>query len=156
MSENHKVYIGCGMVILNPDKTKVLISRRKKEPDLGGLQIPGGTIDYDNQENLVKGVVREILEETGIQIQNPEFLCVINSFYLGKERPIHMIFVGRVESEEIPPNPEPHKAEDWQWISLDNLPDDKWFRMSKIALNFYNDLQKYPNLNRAVIDTEFE
>jgi len=30
MSENNKVYVGCCMVVLSPDGTKTLISKRKK------------------------------------------------------------------------------------------------------------------------------
>jgi len=156
MAENHKVYVGCCMVVLSPDGTKTLVAKRKKEPDMDGWQIPGGTVDYDNQENLINAVIRETKEETGIKVKNPQLLCIMNTFYYGKERPIHIAFTAMAESEEIPPNPEPHKAEDWHWVELNNLPDGKWFRMSKTALDFYNNLQKNPSLNRALVDEEYE
>ncbi len=154
--EDHKVYVGCCMVVLSPDGTKVLVAKRKKEPDMGGWQIPGGTVDYDNQENLVKAAIRETFEETGIRVENPQLLTVMNTFYYGKQRPIHIGFFATAENEEIPPNPEPHKAEDWHWVELDNLPDGKWFRMSKSALDFYNKIKKDPSLDRAVVDKEYE
>jgi ADP-ribose pyrophosphatase YjhB (NUDIX family) len=68
MPEDNKVYVGCCMLVLNPNKTKVLIGKRKKEPDIDGWQIPGGTVDYYQGENLVDAVTREAFEETGIQI----------------------------------------------------------------------------------------
>lgn len=80
----------------------------------------------------------------------------MNTFYYGKQRPIHIGFIATANSEEIPPNPEPHKAEDWYWVPLDNLPDGKWFRMSKTALDFYNQIKGNPSLNRAVVDKEYE
>lgn len=155
MSEVHKVYVGCCMIILNPDGDKVLIAQRKKEPDIDGWQIPGGTVDYDDGENLIAAASREAFEETGIEVKNPEFVCVMNSFYYGKQRPIHIAFVARAQSEQIPPNPEPQKATDWQWVELNSLPSGKWFRMSKTAVEFYKKLQSDPNINRAWIDPDF-
>jgi ADP-ribose pyrophosphatase YjhB (NUDIX family) len=154
--DSNKVYIGCCLVILNPTKDKVLIAKRKKEPDINGWQIPGGTVDYDNGENMEDAVIREASEETGITIKNPEFLSIMNTFYYGKERPIHVAFVAQADGEEIPPNPEPHKAEDWHWVGLDNLPDGKWFRMSKEAIRIYNDRDNQPQRNNFVIDAEYK
>lgn len=105
---------------------------------MGGWQIPGGTVDYSTGENLIDAATREAFEETGVKINDSKFLCIMNTFYYGKERPIHVAFVGHAESDEIPPNPEPHKAEDWQWVELKNLPEGKWFRMSKEALQYFN------------------
>ena len=144
------------MTILNPAGDKVLVARRKKEPDLGGLQLPGGTVDYGNGEDIKSAVVREIREETGLHISEPEFLCAMNTFYYGKERPLHIAFVAKIDTEELPPNPEPHKAEDWHWIELENLPEGKWFRMSKIAIDFLRELRKNPALDRFVIDDEHQ
>ena len=69
-----------------------------------------------------------------------------------KERPIHVAFVGQVDNDEIPPNPEPHKADDWQWVELKNLPEGKWFRMSKEALRYFSN-QK--DSSGFVIDFEY-
>ena len=102
----NKVYVGCCMVILNPSMDKVLLSRRKKEPDIEGFQIPGGTVDYSLGENVLEASVREAFEETGIKVKDPRFLGVMNTFYYGKERPIHIAFVGQSETENIPENPE--------------------------------------------------
>jgi ADP-ribose pyrophosphatase YjhB (NUDIX family) len=143
------------MVILNPAGDKILVARRKKEPDKGGLQLPGGTVDYANGEDIKCAVVREIKEETGLSIPEPEFLCAMNTFYYGNERPLHIAFLGKSEIEELPPNPEPHKAEDWHWIELDDLPQDNWFRMSKVAIDFLKELKKNPTINRFVIDQEY-
>jgi 8-oxo-dGTP diphosphatase len=156
MSDNHRVFVGCCMVILNPSGTKALISRRKKEPDIDGWQIPGGTADYDNGENVMDAAIREAEEETGIKVKGAKLLCVMNSFYYGKQRPIHIGFVGQADSEYLPPNPEPHKSEDWQWVELDKLPQGKWFRMSKVALDFYIDLKLNPTTDRFFIDREYE
>jgi ADP-ribose pyrophosphatase YjhB (NUDIX family) len=144
------------MVILNSTKDKVLIAKRKKEPDINGWQIPGGTVDYSTGENLIGAAIRESFEETGITIDNPKFLCIMNTFYYGKERPIHIAFVGQASSDEIPSNPEPHKAEDWQWVELTNLPEGKWFRMSKEALLYLNNSVNKNENKGFTIDEEYK
>jgi ADP-ribose pyrophosphatase YjhB (NUDIX family) len=143
------------MAILNPAGDKVLVARRKKDPDSGGLQLPGGTVDYGNGEDIRSAVIREIKEETGLEIPEPMFLCAMNTFYYGKERPLHIAFVGTSPTEELLPNPEPHKAEDWHWVELEKLPDDKWFRMSKVAIDFLKEFRSNPMADRFVIDREY-
>jgi ADP-ribose pyrophosphatase YjhB (NUDIX family) len=150
-----KVYVGCCMVILNPAEDKVLLAVRKKDPDIGGLQLPGGTVDYASGENIKSAVIREIKEETGLILVEPEFLCMMNTFYYGKERPLHIAFIGKSETEELPPNPEPHKAENWKWVPLDDLPNEKYFRMSKIAIDFFNEVRKNPTARRFLVDREY-
>ena len=54
--------------ILN-DKDELLVATRGKEPAKGTLDLPGGFVD--NDENAEEGMVREILEETGLVI-DPE------------------------------------------------------------------------------------
>ncbi|MEI6660369.1 MAG: NUDIX domain-containing protein [bacterium] len=151
----HKIYMGCGIVILNSTKDKVLLGTRRKEPDINGYQIPGGTVDYDDGENLLEAAVREVEEETGLKVKDTKFLCMMNSFYYGKERPISIGFVAQSMSDEIPANPEPHKADDWKWVPLDAIPEGKWFRLSKTAVDFYIELLKDPTLDRFVIDSEY-
>ena len=43
------------------------MARRGKEPAKGTLDLPGGFVD--NEENAEEGMVREILEETGLSIK---------------------------------------------------------------------------------------
>jgi len=148
----NKVYVGCCMIILNPSGDKVLIAKRKKEPDIDGWQIPGGTVDYGTGEDVSVAAVREAFEETGIQVKNPKFLCLMNTFNYGAERPLHIAFVGYAENEEIPPNPEPHKAGDWQWVFLDSLPEGKWFRLSKKAIDFFNESRMEPLKDNFLVE----
>jgi ADP-ribose pyrophosphatase YjhB (NUDIX family) len=151
--ESNKVFVGCCMLILNPSGDKVLVAQRKKEPDINGWQIPGGTVDYGASEEMASAALREAKEETGLEVSNSQFLCIMNTTYFGKDRPIHVAFVGWSSTDEIPPNPEPHKSGDWGWVPLNNLPEGKWFRMSKIAINFYNSKKDDPSLPGFVVDS---
>jgi 8-oxo-dGTP diphosphatase len=54
--------IGVGAVVI--DGTKVLLVRRGQEPLKGEWSLPGGALELG--ETLQQGVVREVLEETGL------------------------------------------------------------------------------------------
>jgi 8-oxo-dGTP diphosphatase len=54
--------IGVGAVVI--DGTRVLLVRRGQEPLKGEWSLPGGALELG--ETLQQGVVREVLEETGL------------------------------------------------------------------------------------------
>ena len=56
--------VGVGAVVI--DGTKVLLVRRANEPLKGEWSLPGGAVEVG--ETLQQGVVREVLEETGITV----------------------------------------------------------------------------------------
>lgn len=53
------------------DGNKILLQDRAKK-DWGGLTFPGGHVE--KEESFVRAVIREIYEETGLTIREPE-LC---------------------------------------------------------------------------------
>ena len=76
--------------ILN-EKGELLVARRGKEPAKGTLDLPGGFVD--NDENAEQGMVREIKEETGLDI-NPdavEYLFSIPNVYHYSGMDIHTL-----------------------------------------------------------------
>ena len=59
----HQPIVGVGGIIFQDES--VLLVKRGKEPALRQWSIPGGVVDIG--ETLKEAVVREILEETGIE-----------------------------------------------------------------------------------------
>ncbi len=57
--------VGVGGVVI--DEERALLIRRGSEPLRGEWSIPGGTLDLG--ETLAEGVVRELREETGIEVR---------------------------------------------------------------------------------------
>ena len=88
--------------ILN-SKGELLIAKRAKEPAMGTLDLPGGFVD--NAETAEQGMVREIKEETGLDI-NPEhieYLFSIPNVYRYSGMDIHtldLFFLCRVDDEQ--------------------------------------------------------
>ena len=57
--------LGVGAVIFNNEE--VLLAKRGKDPGYGGWSIPGGAVELG--ETLKEGLLREIMEETGLQVE---------------------------------------------------------------------------------------
>ena len=71
------------------DDNKLLLQNRVKE-DWRGITFPGGHIE--KEESFVQGIKREILEETGLTIYNPQ-ICGIKQFQTeNDERYIVLLF----------------------------------------------------------------
>jgi ADP-ribose pyrophosphatase YjhB (NUDIX family) len=64
--------VGVGAVVL--DGQRVLLVRRGKEPLKGEWSLPGGALELG--ETLVEGVVREVREETGLDVK-PEVVVEV-------------------------------------------------------------------------------
>jgi 8-oxo-dGTP diphosphatase len=69
--------IGVGAVIVS--QGRALLVRRNTEPLKGEWSVPGGVLELG--ENLHDGVRREILEETGLQVEPQQVLEVFDSIF---------------------------------------------------------------------------
>jgi len=69
--------IGVGAVVV--DAGSVLLVRRDTEPLRGEWSVPGGMLELG--EKLRDGVRREVLEETGIEVEPGDVLDVFDSIF---------------------------------------------------------------------------
>ena len=74
----NNVAAAVGVIIYDNDHN-ILLEVRAKEPKKGFYALPGGFVDPD--ETAESAVVRECIEEIGIEIKNPEFLCTFPNTY---------------------------------------------------------------------------
>lgn len=68
--------------IISDAENNVLFEIRAKEPRKGFLALPGGFVDRD--ETAEQAVVRECLEEIGVQPEKVKYLCSFPNDYLYK------------------------------------------------------------------------
>ena len=68
---------------------EMLVVRRAKEPARGTLDLPGGFSDL--RETSEEGVVREVREETGLEVSRVEFLFSLPNTYLYSGFLVHTV-----------------------------------------------------------------
>ena len=141
MEEKH-IGAGCGVLIFNPDG-KLLLGLRNYNQETadsemheeGTWSCPGGNIEYG--ETFEQAVTREAKEETGIDIKDPELICVQTDL----NEHAHYISVGMVTHsfEGVPRVMEPDEIMAWRWFDLNDLPKNI-FSASRKTIDCY--LQK--------------
>ena len=99
-NEKSRKCAGCGFVyyfnpsaatvafILN-EQNELLVCRRAKEPAKGALDLPGGFIDMF--ETAEEGVAREVLEETGLQVDEAIYQFTLPNIYIYSGFPVHTL-----------------------------------------------------------------
>lgn len=75
-------------LILN-ENNELLVCRRAKDPAKGTLDLPGGFIDIG--ETGEEGVAREVLEETGLEVQEAVYQFTLPNIYVYSGFPVHTL-----------------------------------------------------------------
>jgi len=78
---------------------ELLVVRRAKEPAKGLFDLPGGFVDL--HETAEEGIIRELKEETGLQITLPRYLFSLPNIYRYSGFDVHTVdlfFQCKIES----------------------------------------------------------
>ena len=100
------------------DRQEMLVVRRAKEPAKGTLDLPGGFVDM--YETVEDGMLREIKEETGLDVKNIQYLFSSPNVYEYSGMGIHtldMDFLVRVHGDSVAVTAADDAAEAF-WISI--------------------------------------
>ena len=138
IKENKKVGAGLGVMMIK--NGKVLLGKRHVDPKKadselhgeGTWTMPGGKLEFG--ESFEDGARREVLEETGLQLNEVRVMCVNND----KNEHAHFITIG-LFSDNFSGEPkvmEPDEIVEWQWFDLNDLPTPLYFPSGKIIENY--------------------
>ncbi len=132
--------VGVGVIIQN-DKNEILIGKRIGS-HAAYYSIPGGHLELG--ESFEAAAIKEVLEETGLHIQNPKVICVTNNLKTYKKENIHFVSVDLFTNEfhGTLAVMEKDKCESWAWYSLDNIPQPH-FDASEFAIECFIKNQFY-------------
>src|SRR5665213_417667 len=92
LPQNNNPRVGVGVLLVENDK--LLLGKRKNSHGNGTWAPPGGHLEFG--ESFEECAIREVLEETGLNIKNPEFLAITNDFFQKENRHYVSVFM-RVE-----------------------------------------------------------
>jgi len=110
-----------GVAVLVFKEGKVLLGKRIGSVTGSGMyNAPGGKLEH--LESLAVCGAREVFEETGVEIQNPRFLCVTNVTHFPPEHHVLLTLAADWKAGE-PVAREKEKCESWSWFHLDSLPE---------------------------------
>jgi ADP-ribose pyrophosphatase YjhB (NUDIX family) len=120
------------------DGTKVLLVRRGQEPLKGEWSLPGGALEL--VETLQQGVVREVLEETGLMVAPGGIVEILDRIILdritqdeasGRVRYHYVLidFVCHVTGGALGPATD---AEEVRWVERDQLQNG--FRLAPVTV----------------------
>ncbi|KKS82256.1 MAG: MutT/NUDIX family protein [Candidatus Wolfebacteria bacterium GW2011_GWC1_43_10] len=141
MDTNKKPGVGFGVMILNKDG-QILLGKRHDNPEkadsvlkgAGTWTMPGGKLHF--QETFEDGAHREILEETGIEIDknNLQLISITNNIV----EDAHFVTLGFLCKEFIGEAKvlEPDEITEWKWFGLENLPSPLYFPSQQVLANF--------------------
>lgn len=120
MAKFHGVGVGVGVVCVN-ERNQIMVGVRKGSHGAHTYALPGGHLDLN--ETWEECARRELMEETGMELQN-EPLTHIHTSNDRMEKDKHYITIfmmGRLFPGAKPLNKEPDKCEGWIFRDWDEL-----------------------------------
>lgn len=108
-----------GAVIIK-DK-KILLEKRRNQPGKGKWSIPGGLVELG--ESTAQTVIREVKEETGLNVEKPRYLDIVEKIVRDKRGHIeyHFIIVDYFVDLKNGALQVGSDAEELEWVGLDEV-----------------------------------
>lgn len=130
---HHQIVVG---VIIDTKTNHILISKRRQDVMLGGLwEFPGGKV-HEN-ESLSQALIREITEETGIQVRILKELSTVKHAYSHFK-----ITLTAFACEYINGIANPRESDEIRWISIHEIDG---FPFPRANLKFLHNIKDYFN-----------
>lgn len=122
--------VGLGVLLFNSSR-QMLMGKRKNSHGEHTWANPGGHLEFG--ESFEECAVREVLEETGLHISNPQFVGVTNNvFDNGAKHYVSVFMAAKYTEGQVIQNLEPNKTEEWCWVALDKLPSPLFLSLEEI------------------------
>ena len=134
--------MGVGFGVMLTRNGKMVLGKRHVDPEkasslLGGAgswTFPGGKLDFG--ESFEDAVAREVLEETGLEIQSRRLqLISVSNDVVGNAHFVTLGFLHELAEGE-PQVKEPDEITMWDWFQISNPPSPLFIATQRILRNF--------------------
>ncbi len=139
MENENIVKVGVSVMVLK--EGKALLGKRKGKHAPGVYAFPGGHFEY--MESFEDTAKREVMEETGMEVDNIRFLRLLNLKDFAPKHYVDVCVVCDWKSGE-PKVMESEKCEGWDWYEFGKFPEPVFPKMETIleaykgGRNFYD------------------
>ena len=121
------------MVIRNH---QVLLGKRLNTHGAHSWSFPGGNLEFG--EDILECAKREVMEETGLIITNPQIATFTNDIFHSENKHYITIHVLCHSDQGEPQVLEPTKCQTWQWFDWNNLPQPLFLPLQNLLKQNYN------------------
>ncbi|MEM2099357.1 MAG: NUDIX hydrolase [Candidatus Bathyarchaeia archaeon] len=113
--------VGVGAVILS--EGKILLEKRKNDPGRGKWSIPGGLVELG--ESLEQAVVREVAEESCLDVYDPLLIDVVSDVSLDNNGRVkyHFVIINYAVKTWHGEPKAASDAADLKWVQLNEVED---------------------------------
>ena len=138
--------VGVGAVIICDGK--ILLEKRKYDPGKGMWSIPGGLVELG--EGAEQTVVREVKEETGLEVEKPEHIDVVDNVIKDRNGEIkyHFVIIDYFVKLKGGTLKAASDAEELRWITFDEV--EKYDLTKTFREFFQRNRQKLEKLNSCL------
>jgi len=135
--------VGVGAIITCDGK--ILLEKRKYEPGKGKWSIPGGLVELG--ENAEQTVIREVKEETGLEVEKPEHIDVVDNVVRDENGEVkyHFVIIDYFVKLKGGTMKAASDAEELRWVTLGEV--EKYDLTITFRAFFQRNRQKLEKLN---------
>lgn len=113
----NRVPVGVGVIVVR--QGKVLIGRRNGKNGYNTWSMPGGHLDVG--ETPEDTAVREVFEETGLVVANPQFIGYTNDIFPEAHKHYLTLWVAVEYTSGKPRVTDTHEMDAFKWVGLAEL-----------------------------------
>ena len=103
--------VGVCVILIDKWTNKIYLAERKGNYETGKYCVPGGMVEPN--EDYISALIREVKEETGLQLKFPNIQFITIAKHLGFKSNYTVWFKYYLDSRDVPSNMEPHKHGPW-------------------------------------------
>ena len=138
--------LGVGALIVCDGK--LLLEKRKNEPGKGKWSIPGGLVELG--ESVEQTVIREVREETGLEVEKPEHIDVVDNVVRDNNSEIkyHFVIIDYFVKLKGGTMKATSDAEELRWVTFDEV--EQYDLTITFRAFFQRNRQKLEKLNSCI------